>query len=81
MIPDPILHPSNTSIPGVTAPMINEPTPRSGFPTTHWSRVARAVDPGGPEARAALADLCAAYWYPIYTLVRRWATARPTPST
>ena len=43
----------------------------AGFPTTHWSRVARAVDPGGADARAALAELCAAYWYPIYTLVRR----------
>ncbi len=43
----------------------------AGFPTTHWSRVARAVNPGGAEARSALADLCAAYWYPIYTMIRR----------
>ena len=34
------------------------------FPTTHWSRVV-AGD------RAALAELCAAYWYPLYAFVRR----------
>jgi RNA polymerase sigma-70 factor (ECF subfamily) len=51
--------------------MINEPTPPTGFPTTRWSRVARAGDPRGADARAALAELCAAYWYPIYALVRR----------
>jgi len=41
------------------------------FPTTHWSCVARAGDPASPDARAALAELCAAYWYPIYALIRR----------
>jgi RNA polymerase sigma-70 factor (ECF subfamily) len=41
------------------------------FPTTRWSRITRAADPAGPEARAALAELCAAYWYPIYALIRR----------
>jgi RNA polymerase sigma-70 factor (ECF subfamily) len=41
------------------------------FPTTHWSRVIAAGDPAHPEARAALAELCAVYWYPIYAYVRR----------
>ena len=41
------------------------------FPTTHWSRVVAAGDPATPEARAALAELCAIYWYPIYALIRR----------
>jgi RNA polymerase sigma-70 factor (ECF subfamily) len=50
---------------------MSESRPPSGFPTTHWSRVARAGDLGGDDARAALAELCAAYWYPIYALVRR----------
>jgi RNA polymerase sigma-70 factor (ECF subfamily) len=50
---------------------MSESPPRPDFPTTHWSRVARAGDPGGDDARAALAELCAAYWYPIYALVRR----------
>jgi RNA polymerase sigma-70 factor (ECF subfamily) len=51
--------------------MKNDSTPPAGFPTTCSSRVARAADPGDPDARAALAELCAAYWYPIYALVRR----------
>lgn len=41
------------------------------FATTHWSLVAAAQDPGGPAARAALADLCRAYWFPVYAYVRR----------
>jgi RNA polymerase sigma-70 factor (ECF subfamily) len=50
---------------------MNPSKPPAGFPTTHWSRVARAGDPGGDDARTALAELCSAYWYPIYALVRR----------
>jgi DNA-directed RNA polymerase specialized sigma24 family protein len=41
------------------------------FPTTHWSQVNAAGDRAPPEARAAFAELCAAYWYPIYALIRR----------
>jgi DNA-directed RNA polymerase specialized sigma24 family protein len=50
---------------------MNPATPQAGFPTTRWSRVARAGDQGAADARDALAELCAAYWYPIYALVRR----------
>jgi RNA polymerase sigma-70 factor (ECF subfamily) len=50
---------------------MNEPPPPTRFPTTQWSRVARAGRPSTPEARAALAELCGSYWYPIYALVRR----------
>jgi RNA polymerase sigma factor (sigma-70 family) len=41
------------------------------FATTRWSRVLRATgsDPG--LAGAALAELCEAYWYPLYSYVRR----------
>jgi len=46
-------------------------TPDARFPTTHWSRVAQAANPGAPDARAALAELCESYWYPIYALIRR----------
>ncbi len=56
-------------------------TPSAGFPTTRWSRVARAGDPADAEARAALSELCASYWYPIYALIRRWAMPSPTRST
>ena len=40
------------------------------FFTTRWTLVSRA---GGetPEARAALGDLCEAYWNPIYRFLRR----------
>ena len=44
---------------------MEQPRPPAGFPTTHWSRVARAGD------STALAALCVAYWYPIYALIRR----------
>jgi DNA-directed RNA polymerase specialized sigma24 family protein len=43
----------------------------AGFPTTRWSCVTRAGDGGSPEAQAALAALCQAYWFPIYALIRR----------
>jgi RNA polymerase sigma factor (sigma-70 family) len=42
-----------------------------GFPSTHWSMILTAgnnLDPGG---RLALEDLCRAYWFPIYSFVRR----------
>ena len=48
-----------------------EDRPDGRFPTTRWSRVVAAADPDRPEARAALAELCAAYWFPVYALVRR----------
>ena len=41
------------------------------FPTTCWSRVVAARDRTAPEAREALAGLCAAYWYPLYAFIRR----------
>ena len=50
---------------------MRETPPQAVFPTTRWSRVAHAVDPAAPEASAALAELCGAYWYPIYAFIRR----------
>jgi RNA polymerase sigma-70 factor (ECF subfamily) len=41
------------------------------FLTTRWSLVAAARDADSPEARTALAELCEAYWYPLYAFVRR----------
>ena len=41
------------------------------FPSTHWSLIIRAGSPGSPQARAALAELCSVYWYPIYAFIRR----------
>ncbi len=41
------------------------------FATTHWSAVLAARDPASPRAAEALAELCRAYWYPLYAYVRR----------
>ena len=41
------------------------------FPTTQWSRVILAGDPDAPLARESLAELCSAYWYPLYAYIRR----------
>lgn len=43
----------------------------SAFPTTHWSRVVSAGDAADSRAVEALAELCRAYWYPLYAFIRR----------
>jgi RNA polymerase sigma-70 factor (ECF subfamily) len=57
---------------GSDEPRPDSPRTAAGrFETTHWSLVLAARDPAAPDARAALAVLCAAYWYPLYAFVRR----------
>ena len=51
--------------------MMNESVRLAGFPTTHWSRVARGRRRGRAGAGEALAELCAAYWFPLYAYIRR----------
>ncbi len=41
------------------------------FHTTRWSVVLRAGGAAEEEAATALAQLCQAYWYPLYCCVRR----------
>ena len=41
------------------------------FTTTHWSNVLHAGNEDSPVGRAALEQLCAGYWYPLYAHVRR----------
>jgi len=41
------------------------------FATTQWSLVVAAGDRDHPDAREALATLCADYWQPIYVFLRR----------
>lgn len=41
------------------------------FVTTHWSVVLRAGREESAQSAAALAELCQAYWYPVYAFVRR----------
>jgi DNA-directed RNA polymerase specialized sigma24 family protein len=47
------------------------------FATTHWSVVLAAGAGGSPQAHAALAKLCQAYWYPLYAYVRRQGYSAP----
>jgi RNA polymerase sigma factor (sigma-70 family) len=49
------------------------PVGPASFPTTRWTRVlaARDGDRDNSEARGALAELCQAYWYPLYAFIRR----------
>jgi RNA polymerase sigma factor (sigma-70 family) len=44
---------------------------RRGFVTTHWSTVLAAGRSDSPRAQAAMAELCQAYWYPLYAFARR----------
>jgi len=39
--------------------------------TTRWSMVVAAASHDEPSRRAALEELCSAYWYPLYAYVRR----------
>ena len=41
------------------------------FATTRWSRVVAAGGAGTARSEEALAELCAEYWYPLYSYVRR----------
>lgn len=40
------------------------------FRTTHWNLVADAADSRAPGAEAALAEICRAYWSPLYAFAR-----------
>ena len=44
---------------------------KAAFTTTHWSNVLHAGSGDSPAGRAALEQLCATYWYPLYAHVRR----------
>jgi RNA polymerase sigma-70 factor (ECF subfamily) len=50
---------------------MSEPRPAARFPTTDWSRVIAASGRVTPDDREALAELCRAYWYPLYAFIRR----------
>jgi RNA polymerase sigma-70 factor (ECF subfamily) len=45
--------------------------PGDHFATTQWSLVLSAADRSSPRFQQALAELCGAYWYPLYAFVRR----------
>ncbi len=43
----------------------------SAFPETRWTMILQAGREDDPAADEALAQLCRAYWYPLYAFVRR----------
>ena len=43
---------------------------RLAFVTTRWTQVLSARG-DSPEAKAALGDLCGAYWLPVFRFIRR----------
>jgi RNA polymerase sigma-70 factor (ECF subfamily) len=42
-----------------------------GLHTTYWTLIQAASEGLPSESRAALAALCQAYWYPVYSFIRR----------
>src|SRR3954451_3129307 len=49
---------------------------RDAFPNTSWSEIVAAAEHSTPRSQAALENLCANYWYPLYAFVRRTAADR-----
>ena len=46
-------------------------SPPDIFVTTRWTLVLEAGRKSSPGADRALAELCQAYWYPLYVYLRR----------
>lgn len=46
------------------------------FATTRWTLVLSAGRKSSPQSEQALAELCRAYWYPLYAYVRRQGRSR-----
>ena len=53
------------------------PPPKACFAPTRWTVVLTAAHSDTTHARAALAQLCEAYWYPLYAYVRRKGYSPP----
>jgi RNA polymerase sigma-70 factor (ECF subfamily) len=43
----------------------------ASFATTRWTLILAARDPDAPQSKTALAELCHAYWKPLYAHARR----------
>jgi DNA-directed RNA polymerase specialized sigma24 family protein len=54
------------------AEAVDQAAPGTGqFTTTNWNVVLAAKAGGSEQADQALAKLCACYWYPLYSFIRR----------
>jgi RNA polymerase sigma factor (sigma-70 family) len=53
------------------------PFPKPMFVTTRWSVVLAAAAEDTTRAQGALAQLCQAYWYPLYAFARRRGCSPP----
>lgn len=42
-----------------------------GFPSSHWSLIARATGNDRESSQLAMEDLCQRYWYSLYAFIRR----------
>src|SRR5271166_3392755 len=62
---------SNSPSAGVSSFAMDRSFQSSSFPTTLWTVVLRAGRDEPAQARAALAQLCQGYWYPLYSFIRR----------
>jgi RNA polymerase sigma-70 factor (ECF subfamily) len=47
------------------------PNDEGRFDSTDWGLIAAAKGDDPSPARRALAELCTAYWYPLYSYIRR----------
>ncbi len=49
----------------------SSPKPPDEFPSTIWMTIEKARDSGPSQSRAAMDELCQAYWQPVYAFIRR----------
>ena len=49
----------------------HEAQPPDAFPPTAWTRIEIVKDANSSQSREALAELCEAYWRPVYAFIRR----------
>jgi RNA polymerase sigma factor (sigma-70 family) len=59
---------NNAQVPGKDDSLAGDP---ARFHTTRWSVIVVAAQSEMPGSRAALSELCAKYWYPLYAFARR----------
>jgi RNA polymerase sigma factor (sigma-70 family) len=60
--------PENVQVKGEHNSLAGDP---ARFHTTRWSVIVAAAQSQMPGSRAALSELCANYWYPLYAFARR----------